>query len=103
MARRLTIPDVVITVARFYRIHPGDIMAMDRTRLRNRARKVAMYLGRELTGMSYPELGREFYRDHTTVLEACRSVQTVLDEEGHESKLWGEVESCRRRLCAVWG
>ncbi|MCA9630062.1 MAG: hypothetical protein KC766_20465 [Myxococcales bacterium] len=36
-----------------------------------RSRHLVCYLARELTGMSYPELGRQLGRDHTTVMHSC--------------------------------
>lgn len=38
-------------------------------------RHIAMYLSIKLLGMSYPEVGRLFSRDHTTVLRACKKVE----------------------------
>jgi chromosomal replication initiator protein len=51
------------------------------TRLRGvlRPRQVAMYLVRELTGLSLPRIGAAFARDHTTVLHACRKVEEELE------------------------
>jgi chromosomal replication initiator protein len=44
-----------------------------------RARHIAMYVARKATDVSYPELGRAFGRDHTTVIYAVRSVQKLVD------------------------
>ncbi len=41
-------------------------------------RQVAMYLARELTPHSLPELGRMFHRDHTTVLYGCNKIAHAL-------------------------
>lgn len=43
-------------------------------------RQIAMYIARESTGASYPELGRHFNRDHTTVIHACEQVERRLGD-----------------------
>ena len=42
------------------------------------ARQVAMYLIRQLTNLSFPEIGKEFARDHTTVMHAVKKVEAAL-------------------------
>jgi chromosomal replication initiator protein len=44
-------------------------------------RQVAMYLARELAGLSLPRIGAAFGRDHTTVLHACRKVEAALEAD----------------------
>ena len=41
-------------------------------------RQVAMYLAREIAGLSLPRIGAAFDRDHTTVLHACRKVEETM-------------------------
>ena len=43
-----------------------------------RARQVAMYLARELTPASFPQIGRAFDRDHTTSLHACTRIADLM-------------------------
>ena len=47
------------------------------------ARQVAMYLIRHMTNMSFPEIGREFGRDHSTVIHAIKKVETSLKDSTH--------------------
>ncbi|MBA4190113.1 MAG: hypothetical protein C0467_19185 [Planctomycetaceae bacterium] len=67
------------------------------SRLRNvlLSRQVAMYLARELVGMSLPRIGAAFGRDHTTVLHACRkiedAVQTNAELSSRVRQLRGEL------------
>jgi chromosomal replication initiator protein len=53
------------------------------SRLRNVLvpRQVAMYLARELIGLSLPRIGATFGRDHTTVLHACRKVEEAITDD----------------------
>ena len=46
-------------------------------------RRVAMYLVREHTDLSYPAIGRLFHRDHSTVFAAVRSVRAAVLDAGH--------------------
>lgn len=61
-----------------------------------RARWIAMYLAREITGRSFPEIGRMFgNRDHTTVMHACRRMAERIEREPELTVL---VDSIRRGL-----
>ena len=58
-------------------------------------RQVAMYLARELTGLSLPRIGVAFSRDHTTVLHACRKIEAELTTD---VGLAARVNQLRREL-----
>lgn len=88
--RQISLELVQKTVADYYRIKVSDMYSQKRTRTIVRPRQVAMWLGRELTDRSLPEIGEAFGgRDHTTVLHACRQVlvlrakDTVLNNDLH--------------------
>ena len=70
---------------------------LGQSRLRNvlLSRQVAMFLARELTGLSLPRIGAAFGRDHTTVLHACRKVEA---EIGADAVLGARVNQLRREL-----
>jgi chromosomal replication initiator protein len=55
-----------------------DLIARCRTKKVAFPRQLAMYLARELTGTSLPQIGRAFNRDHATVVHACRHVKETL-------------------------
>ena len=46
-----------------------------------RPRQIAMYLAKQLTSRSLPEIGRKFDRDHTTVMHAVRKVEELIVED----------------------
>ena len=93
-----TVPTIVQAAAQAFDVEPELLMARDRRPAVSRARKVAMYLARELTAQSLPEIGRGFGgRDHSTVLSAVRSVD---DQLRHDPELAITVESLRQRLAA---
>jgi chromosomal replication initiator protein len=62
-------------VAKYYEIKPADIDSKKRARAFSVPRQIAMYLTRELTDLSLPQIGDSFGgKDHTTVLYACEKV-----------------------------
>lgn len=65
------IQDAVCTVLHLSR---DDLLSSSRNPQVTKARQVAMYLSRELTGLSLAQIAREFNRDHTTVLHAIRKI-----------------------------
>ncbi|HEX3652163.1 MAG TPA: chromosomal replication initiator protein DnaA [Rhizomicrobium sp.] len=73
--KKTGIEDIQRKTAEFYKLDLRDLHSKERSRRVARPRQVAMYLSRELTMRSLPEIGRRFGdRDHTTVLHACRRI-----------------------------
>ncbi len=73
--RQISIDNIQKTVADFYKIKVAEMYSKKRTRIVARPRQVAMYLAKELTDLSLPEIGQSFGgRDHTTVLHAHRKI-----------------------------
>lgn len=62
-------------VAKRFNIELSELKGKCRSQDIVTPRQVAMYLGRELTGLSLPALGKAFGRDHSTVLHACRKIE----------------------------
>lgn len=72
---------IMKVVSRYYDITPDQLTTQKRSRDVTYPRQVAMYLCRELTGMSLPRIGQVFGgRDHTTVMHACEKIQEELDK-----------------------
>jgi len=73
--RQITLESIQKTVADYFKIKVADMYSQRRTRAIARPRQVAMWLARELTPHSLPEIGDAFGgRDHTTVMHACRTI-----------------------------
>ena len=69
-------------VAHYFRLKIADLTGPSRRQAPVRARGIAMYLARELTGASFQTIGRQFdRRDHTTVLHACRRTEELIQTE----------------------
>lgn len=83
--RQISLELIQKTVADFYRIKGADMHSKKRTRAIARPRQMAMWLARELTDRSLPEIGEAFGgRDHTTVIHACRVIN---DLRGKDTQL----------------
>lgn len=73
--RQVSLDNIQKTVADYYKIKVAEMFSQKRTRNVARPRQIAMALAKELTQLSYPELGESFGgRDHTTVIHACRKI-----------------------------
>ncbi len=77
--RRLTMDEIQKRVAEHFKIRMSDMSSARRSRVVARPRQVAMYLSKQLTSRSLPEIGRAFGgRDHTTVMHAVRKVEELV-------------------------
>ena len=94
--RRVTVDDIQRAVAEHYSLKKEDLLSERRTRSVARPRQTAMYLAKQLTTRSYPDIGRRFGgRDHTTVLHAVRRIEALkLEDPG----LAQDVEILTRKL-----
>ena len=78
--RLVSIDNIQRVVAEYYKIKVADLHSKRRSRSVARPRQVAMYLAKDLTNHSLPEIGDVFGgRDHTTVLHACRKIKELLE------------------------
>ena len=76
--RQITIEDIQRLVAAHYNIRPAELSSSRRAQSVVRPRHVAMYLAKQLTTRSLPEIGRKFgKRDHTTVIYAIRRIEEL--------------------------
>ena len=94
--RRITIDEIQRKVAEHYNIRMADMHSARRSRQVARPRQVAMYLAKQLTARSLPEIGRKFGgRDHTTVMHAVRKIDELMAEDAQIAQ---DVEIVRRAL-----
>ena len=94
--RRVTIEEIQKRVAEHYHLRLSEMSSARRARNVARPRQVAMYLSKQLTSRSLPEIGRKFgNRDHTTVMHACSRVTEIM---GVDAGFAEDVELLRRML-----
>lgn len=75
----LPTPSLIISqVCKFYSIDEVILRGTQKNKGTAEARQIAMYLIRKLTNLSLPDIGKEFVRDHSTVLYAIRKVEVAL-------------------------
>jgi chromosomal replication initiator protein len=94
--RRVRIEDIIKLVSRHYGVSKPDILSERRHRSVVWPRQIGMYLSKQLTARSLPEIGRRFgNRDHTTVLHAIRKIEGVISEN---PRLREEIEDLKKLL-----
>ncbi|HRW41965.1 MAG TPA: chromosomal replication initiator protein DnaA [Microthrixaceae bacterium] len=83
--RQITPALILTQTAEYFKMDVEQLQSRSRTRNLVHARQIAMYVCRELTDLSYPQIGREFGgRDHTTVIHAYEKVAALMQEK-HET------------------
>ena len=94
--RRLSIDDIQRKVAEFYNLRMSDMLSARRSRVVARPRQIAMYLSKQLTPRSLPEIGRRFGgRDHTTVMHAVKKIEEL---RAIDASLSEDIDLLRRML-----
>ncbi len=94
--RRITIEEIQKKVAAHFNIKLIEMTSQRRAREVARPRQIAMYLAKQLTSRSLPEIGRKFGgRDHTTVLHAVRKVEEL---RSLDSAFADDIDLLRRLL-----
>ncbi len=74
-AKKITIDDIIDKTAKFLGVKKEEILSCSRSKDIANARRLAMYLCREITQMSLPEIGEAFNKNHTTVLYSCDKIK----------------------------
>jgi chromosomal replication initiator protein len=94
--RRITVDEIQKTVAEHFNMKQADLLSERRTRAIARPRQIAMYLCKQHTTRSYPDIGRRFGgRDHTTVLHGVRKIEELLPADDQIAR---DVEALTRKL-----
>ncbi len=94
--RRITVDEIQKTTADHFSLKQADLLCERRTRAVARPRQIAMYLCKQLTTRSYPDIGRRFGgRDHTTVLHAVKKVVELM---GQDEQIARDVDTLMRKL-----
>lgn len=94
--RRVTIEEIQRAVVEHFQLKMADMSSTRRARAVARPRQVAMYLAKQLTPRSLPEIGKKFgNRDHTTVMHAVKQIEKLCEED---RSLAEDVAALKRRL-----
>jgi chromosomal replication initiator protein len=94
--RKITVEEIQRRVSEHYNIRLSDLIGRKRLRTFARPRQIAMYLSKQLTSRSLPEIGRRFGgRDHTTVIHGVRRIEELKTKD---SQIAEDLELLRRSL-----
>ncbi len=93
----VSVAEIQDLVCEFYKVSLNDLKAARKDQETSTARKVAYWLAKEYTTLSYPSLGRIFMRDHTTVIHGVRSIE---QRRQTEPRVYMALTELRRRLDA---
>jgi chromosomal replication initiator protein len=94
--RRVTIDEIQRHVSAHFNIRQAEMVSARRARAVARPRQIAMYLSKQLTPRSLPEIGRRFGgRDHTTVIHAVKQIEKL---RASDSEIDSDVRSLLRTL-----
>jgi len=94
--RRITVDEIQKTVADHFSLKQADLLSERRTRAVARPRQIAMWLCKQHTTRSYPDIGRRFGgRDHTTVLHGVRKIEELMAQDDQIAR---DVETLTRKL-----
>ncbi|MCA9705604.1 MAG: chromosomal replication initiator protein DnaA [Myxococcales bacterium] len=95
----VTVEAVLKAVAQYFSVRIADLKGPRRHKGIARPRMIAMYLSRELTGSSFPEIGLRFGgKDHSTVINACKRMTTIQEED---PELRATISQLRTQLTGV--
>ncbi|GIX45815.1 MAG: hypothetical protein KatS3mg131_0026 [Candidatus Tectimicrobiota bacterium] len=87
-AQAITAPRIQHAVAAYFGLRAGELTSKSRQRTVTFPRQIAMFLCRELTGASLPEIGQHFGgKDHTTVLHACTKIARLEEEDARVARI----------------
>lgn len=94
--RKVTIEEIQRKVAEHYNIRLSDMIGPKRLRTIARPRQIAMYLSKQLTPRSLPEIGRRFGgRDHTTIMHGVRKIEELM---ASDSQMADDLQLLKRLL-----
>ncbi|MCY3983144.1 MAG: chromosomal replication initiator protein DnaA [Roseovarius sp.] len=94
--RKISIEEIQRLVVDYYNISISNLIGPSRERIYARPRQIAMYLCKQLTSRSMPEIGRRFGgRDHTTVLHGVRRIEALRINDAQVAE---DLEILRRSL-----
>lgn len=84
----ITVDKIINEVAEIYNVHPDEMRSPKRSSNISAARKVAIYVIQDITGMPYENIGKEFGgRDHSTVVYAIKNVKETMERDSSTRSL----------------
>ncbi len=92
-SRRISVDNIQKIVAHYYSIQVSEMVSKRRSKNLVFPRQIAMFLARELTELSLPEIGNKFGgRDHTTVMHSCDKIRNNIDKDSQFREKIGKIK-----------
>lgn len=89
--RPVRIDDIIKKVAEYFDLSTADLLSQKRPKHIAEPRMIAMYMAREMTNQSYPEIGESFRRNHATVIHANKSIKNRCGEDAGFKRMLDEI------------
>jgi len=93
----VTAPEIMEIVAHYFSLSVDDLKDKSRVGALVEARSIAMFLCRRMTDLSYPDIGRLFNRDHSTVVTACKKIETQYSDSSRPAT-FTQIEELTARI-----
>lgn len=90
---KVEVTSIIDVVADHFKIPVSDLLGKKRNKEIVVPRQIAMYLAREMANMSYPDIGRAFDRDYTTVIHSYEKVKAEIKKDAALKTLVSEIRS----------
>ena len=92
--KKVTAEMIMQTVSDYYSVTLSELVGPTRKREVTVPRQVAIYLTREMTGMSLPQIGEVFGgRDHTTIMHSCKVMENAINKDSSMKNLVNAVKN----------
>ena len=90
---KVEVETIIEVVCEHFDISAVDVLGKKRNREIVAPRQIAMYLAREMANMSYPDIGRAFARDYTTVIHSYEKVRADVQKDGNTKSTISDIRS----------
>ena len=92
--KKVTAEMIMQAVSEYYSVTLGELIGPTRKREITVPRQVAIYLTREMTGMSLPQIGEVFGgRDHTTIMHSCKVMENAINRDSSMKNLVNTIKN----------
>ena len=97
--KTITVDDIIACVSKSFNVKPADVKSRKKHKLYSLPRQVGMFLTRNLTDLSYPEIGAAFGgKDHSTVVYAAKKIEKKIDQDNSFKNL---IEALKKDIKGI--
>ena len=80
--KKITVKDIQLEVSKYYNLQFHELCSKNRSRYISKPRQIAMFLSKQLTDSSYPEIGKLFGgKDHATVIHGVNKIKVLCETD----------------------